>query len=385
MVSSAKTRRELRPHGITAVACQHCYFFNDCGGFQSERSMETCFEATCCEFRGGNKTNCNSVCPYKPDFSEWLSETHGLSFEDLPTISQPTLDLPHYIPVIDHASRRIAPLDWPVVALNTSSVLRIRRQSGGAYRVVNESTSGIRQAFRIAENCRIILNSVGKDKFLERYWENRLAWDAPAQLAKLGLDSVVGPNFSHFLGVPRTDNLFNRRRQLICLRELQSAGMLVIPHLNAVMPHDWQFWWKFLEKNSTVRYIAIEFQTGNRSPRQGRRAIEQLVQIQASINRPLHPIIVGGGQYVEYLATRFVNFTLMDSMPFSKAMHRQYFDLSTGKSPWGQGYKLNGQDVDDYLLENINGYSAYIKERIETARGCEPTNEISLQRTSEGH
>lgn len=368
MVNSAQVRRDLRPHGIIAPACRSCYWFKDCGGFQAERPMATCFEATCCEFRGGDKATCNSVCPYKDDFPDWLSDTHGLSFDDLPSFNQPTLELPHYIPVIDHASRRRKPLAWPVVALNTSSVLRIGRRPGDQYSAVGDSRASIRQAFRVASDCRIVLNGVGRDKHLERYWENRLRSDAPNQLARLGVDAAIGPNFSHFLGVPRTDNLFNRRRQLICLGEMQSSGLPVVPHLNAVMPEDWRFWRILLEKNPTVRYVAVEFQTGNRTPHQGRRAIEHLVQIQTVINRPLHPIIVGGGQFVEYVATRFANFTLMDSMPLLKAMHRQYFDRSAGKNPWRQGFRLIGQDVDDFLLGNVQGYSALIKERIDAAR-----------------
>ena len=368
MVSAAQIRRELRPHGITAPACGSCYWFKDCGGYQAERSMETCFDATCCVFRGGNKSLCNSVCPYKADFSAWLSDTHGLSFDDLPSISQPTFELPHYVPVIDHASRRLDPLAWPVVALNMSSVLRIGRRPSSYYHAVGDSPVSIRQAFRIAADSQVFLNGVGKDEYLERYWENRLVSGAPGQLALLGLESAIGPNFSHFLGVPRTDNLYNRRRQLICLGEMQAAGVPVIPHLNAVMPEDWRFWSLFLTRNPEIRYVAVEFQTGNRSPLQGRHAIDCLTRTQAAINRPLHPIVVGGGQFVEYVATRFANFTLMDSMPFSKAMHRQYFELNAGRGSWKQGFKLIGQDVDDFLLENVRNYSAFIKNRIDAAK-----------------
>lgn len=55
-------------------------------------------------------------------------------------------------------------------------------------------------------------------------------------------------------------------------------------------------------------------------------------------------------------------------MPFSKAMHRQHFDRLAGKKPWSQGFKLIRQGVDDILLGNIQKYSGYILERIESAR-----------------
>src|SRR5690606_22502503 len=112
MVSSAQRRNELRPHGVTAPACRKCYWFKDCGGYQAERSMQTCFEATCCEYTGKDKSQCNAVCPHKNDFADWLADTGGLRFDDTPSLHQPEFDLPLYVPVIDHASRRLAPFSW---------------------------------------------------------------------------------------------------------------------------------------------------------------------------------------------------------------------------------------------------------------------------------
>src|SRR5690606_41634023 len=65
-------------------------------------------------------------------------------------------------------------------------------------------------------------------------------------------------------------SLFNRRRQLLCLAELHRAGVPIIPHLSAVMPEDWRFWRDFLERNPSLRFVAVEFQTGNKNPPQGR-------------------------------------------------------------------------------------------------------------------
>lgn len=52
-----------------------------------------------------------------------------------------------------------------------------------------------------------------KDLPLERYWADRRCDQAPEQLDRLGVTLAIGPNFSHFLEVPRTDNLFNRERR----------------------------------------------------------------------------------------------------------------------------------------------------------------------------
>ncbi|MCA9112022.1 MAG: DUF4417 domain-containing protein [Planctomycetaceae bacterium] len=330
--------------------------------------MQTCFEATCCEYTGKDKSQCNAVCPHKNDFADWLADTGGLRFDDTPSFHQPEFDLPLYVPVIDHASRRLAHFSWPVVSLNTSRVLGMRRGDACGFGAVAETPSDLRHAFRVTPESRVIMCGIGKDHRLEPYWENRLVADAPNQLAKLEIDAAIGPNFSHFLGVPRTDNLFNRRRQLLCLDELLRAGVPIIPHLNAVMPEDWRFWRDLLAQNPSLRVVAVEFQTGNKNPVQGRKAIDNLAAIQRQINRPLHPVIVGGGQFVEHVAVRFSTFTLMDSTPFAKALRRQYFDGSAGKSRWCQGFRLLGQDVDEYLLRNVTGYSNWIRERVDVAR-----------------
>jgi hypothetical protein len=67
------------------------------------------------------------------------------------------------------------------------------------------------------------------------------------------------------------------------------------------MPGDWHFWRSFLQVNSSVRVVALEFQTGNKNPTEGRKTIDHLTAIQTDIGRRLHPIVVGGAQFVEYL------------------------------------------------------------------------------------
>lgn len=368
MATNAQRRSALRPQGVESPSCVGCQWLTECGGFHSGRLVGNCFEETCCEFTGKEKRRCNAVCPYKDDFDEWLKDTKGLRFDDLPPFSQPDLDLPVYIPVIDHRSRRTEALDWPVVSLNTYNVMRIRSGSHKKYEAVADNPRGLRDAFLLGADTKIILRGIAKDPPLERYWENRLAADAPQQLARLDIYAAIGPNFSGFLDLPRTDHLYNRRRHLICLHELHLAGLTTIPHLDAVMPGDWRFWQGFLEANSSIRVVAIEFQTGNKNPIEGRKTIDHLATMQAQIDRPLHPIIVGGAQFVEYVAARFERFSLIDSDPFAKTMHRSYFDLSAGKQSWRQGFTLYDQPLDDYLIENIRDYSSWIEQRIHRAR-----------------
>jgi hypothetical protein len=371
MVNAAAQREELRPQGIQCPACSTCQFRKDCGGFHSGRLFGNCFELTCCHFTGKDKTKCNAVCPYKSDFDDWLDDTRGLRFDDFPLFRQPFLELPWYVPAIDHRYSRGKPLTWPIVALETYDVLRIRR-STGQYSTVADTPLGLRNAFLLGSDTKILLRGVAKDQPLERYWENRRIAHAPEQLSKLAIHAAIGPNFSHFLDAPRTDHLYNKRRQLICLLELVEAGLPTIPHLNAVMPGDWWFWRQFLQLNTAITVVAVEFQTGNKSPAQGRKAIEYLESIQTEINRPLHLILVGGTQFLEFVTTRFSRFTLIDSTPFHKTMHRFHFDHTAGAEPWREGYSLAGQKLDSLLFDNLSKYTAWIEERIQVARGKDP-------------
>ena len=96
------------------------------------------------------------------------------------------------------------------------------------------------------------------------------------------------------------------------------------------MPGDWQFWRQYLTDNRTLCVVAIEFQTGNRNRAQGCKALDNLARIQHEIGQSLHPVIIGGGQFIEYVADRFDKFTLMDSEPFMKAVKRRAFEPKNG-------------------------------------------------------
>jgi hypothetical protein len=182
-------------------------------------------------------------------------------------------------------------------------------------------------------------------------------------MAKLGVSLVIGPNYSHFLGVPRTDNLFNRKRQLICLGEISAAGMSPVPHLSAVQPGDWRFWRTYLGQNETITHVAVEFQTGNKNRTEGRKVIDQMALMQEAVGRALHPLAIGGGQFVEYLAGRFKRFSLIDSKPFMNAVKRHAFDRTAGKYPWRKCPTECGQPIDYGLAQNLAGYAAWIEER----------------------
>jgi hypothetical protein len=275
------------------------------------------------------------------------------------------LTLPQYIPLIHHGYCRHRPLDWPVVAIETYEVFRLQK---GQYRALTQTPDELRRAFCLAPGVKVLLLGTADDPSLERYWEYRKKDDAAGQLAPLGVLAAIGPNFSHFLDVPRTDNLFNRKRQLICLLELHRAGICPIPHLSTVAPGDWRFWSQYLVTQPSVCAVALEFQTGNKNRAEGRKVLDRLTLLQQQVGRSLHLIMVGGGQFVEYAAQRFAGVTLVDSAPFMSAVKRRAFEERVARRSWKETYTLELQPLDDLLLANVTGYSGCLDSMIRSAR-----------------
>jgi hypothetical protein len=266
-MASAGVRVRLRPHGFISFACFRCPWFDRCGGIEPEQGLFRCFELC----RGDCRT-CDRVCPHREDFFECLFEIRGFRYKQNTPISQKTTELPRYVPMIHHGGSRAGPLELPVVAL---SLYQLFRLTNGYYRCIAESARDLRDRYKLAPRTRVLIVGTGKDRYLERYWRYRRRDRAPAHLPALDIDGVVAPNYSHFLDVPRTDNLFNRKRQLICIEELQQAGVSPIPHLNAVTRGDWEFWKDYLRQNTGIRYVSVEFQTGNKNRSRSRGAAKE--------------------------------------------------------------------------------------------------------------
>jgi hypothetical protein len=286
-------------------------------------------------------------------------EIGGMRFDDIPPLHQAPLAMPRYVPMIHHASRRRDALRVGIVALDPYKVFGLRE---GKYSAVPNEPSALRRHFRLADDARVILRGTAKDRFLERYWEYRKTDDVLRQVARLDASLFIGPNYSHFLNVPRSDLLFNRKRQLLCLAELSKAGVSVAPNLSAVMPADWDFWSAFLRDNPQLAHVAVNFQTGYRSRTEGLKAIERVLRMQDEIGRGLSLVLVGGAQYVRDVAGRFASFTLIDSQPFKQSVYRKLFRPDESRRRrWEDSWTMVGQPIDDIMQQNIEGYASWVE------------------------
>jgi len=354
MNANARISLELRPPGPVSVNCPQCYLFGQCGGIRNGRPLFNCFDQFCC---GGNK-RCDHVCPYKPEeFRRRMWEIGDIRFDDIPPLRQAQASLPSYVPMLHHASRRSEALNSACVALDPYKIFGVRT---GKYTAVPSDGLALRRQFKVADNSQVILRGTAEDRYLERYWSYRKTDDVAGQVARLNVSLFIGPNYSHFLDVPRSDLLYNRKRQLLCLAELSQAGVSVAPNLSAVMPADWDFWSEFLRVNPQLFHVAVNFQTGYRNRTEGMKAINRVQQIQDEIGRGLSLVLIGGGQYVRDVAGRFASFTLIDSQPFQQSVYRKLFQPNGNRRAWEDSWTLDGQPIDDIMQRNIDGYGAWV-------------------------
>jgi hypothetical protein len=353
MTGNGRLRLELRPPGPIAATCYKCVLFDRCGGLQNSRPLLNCFDQFCC---GHGK--CDHVCLYKPeDFQRRMQEIGGLRFDDILPLHQAPVTLPSYVPMIHHPYFRTGTLNASHFALDPYLIFRLRK---GKYEPVGPDGAALRRNFKIAANSQVILRGTAEDRFLEQYWTYRKTDHVADQIARLNVALFIGPNYSHFLDVPRSDLLFNRKRQLICLTELSQAGVSVAPHLSAVMPADWDFWTGFLRSNPALHHVALNFQTGYRSRKEGKKAIDRMQQVQKAIGRGLSLILIGGAQYMGEVSGRFDAFTLIDSSPFASAIRRKLFRPDGKKRRWEDTWTLENQPIDDIMQGNIEEYARWV-------------------------
>jgi hypothetical protein len=287
-----------------------------------------------------------------------MNEVEGLNFGGLPELVQRAASLPHYVPSVLHASRREAALDVPFAAVPVETVFRV---VGDRLKAVAPDPLGFREALGLAPATRIVINCVRQDDDIERLWEYWRQDDPPAQMARLGVEAVIGPNFSHLQGVPKLESVGNRMRHLICVRDLARAGLLAVPHLSVLDPANWDWWTDYLRRNPSVSCVAFEFETGYKKRVEGEDAVARLAAVQTALSRPLHLVVVGGTQYRELVRAHFGAATFIDASPFWNSVFRQRGRIDGAKLEWDQCPLPKDAPLDALMEENVKLYTRWFE------------------------
>ncbi len=330
------------------LGCQGCGLFDICGGITDF----DCY-ADCC----GEPENCRIACPKATRWVDVVHDAGGLGMNGRYAISQREDDLPPYIPHIYHGSGRSAPLACGYVALTTFDVTVPRGQRRFS------APSDLRRYFRIADEAKILLLSVGKDNRLELHWKHSAARELAQYLATLGISHITAPNFSYAINDPRAEHLANRSRSLTEAERFTAAGLSVVPHVNAFTQKDWDGWRDFFRNHPQLRMVSQEFQTGLSNRDRAAWHIQQLLNIEEKLGRGFRLIAVGGRQHLPLLV-KLSAVTVTDSNPFVKTQHRQ--KLLDGV--WVKRATAKGELLDRLMNENLAGYMKQVEAEMLLAR-----------------
>ncbi len=339
--------------------CNECFLYASCGGVEGALGVASCLtlDPAECKKRGW-------VSFRDPmDFTFRWSETMGFNTPFRGKMSVPSAgSMPLYAPAIYHGGRRSRRLHFPWVAIPLYTIIRPRRDR--TFGCIVKDGPALRHAFGLADESRIIVTSVAPDAYLERLWRHHQEISLADLLRSLNVQAVTVPNFSYFLDAPPVHTLYNRARMLRIAERFSSAGLPVVPHLNAFMEAHWCFWTAFLREQSNVVYVCKEFQTGFRAAAAGGDAYDRLVRLQDEVGRDLHPILIAGRRFLPKLRKDFETFTVVDGTPFIKTYHRQFLKSA---DDIGFNWKLrrtrHGQPLDDRLCENVTAYETRLREK----------------------
>lgn len=351
-MTRAREERSLDLHRLdgstVSAGCNGCPLLRQCGGYTRVGGGWSCMDAcrTC-------KDDCDSVCLSKPnDFARSLMEVGGLDCHDPLHLVAPALNLPKYIPVVQNPLPTESNIDWIALPLN---ILMRFVQEG--YEPKARSAQGLRDWLRVPSTTKIVLLGTGKDRHIERYWRWRRFHNAPEALGRLSFAAAVAPNFSIFLDDPRPQHLFNRKRALICAAEWSSHRMPSIVYLHAITATDWRFWEELLRRIPTARYVAKEFQTGLANQERGIRTIKEVARLQDTLQRDLHFLAVGAAKYRNLLDSHFRDWTIVDSVPYMKALKRRAARRIAHRVRWDPAIN---EDVSDLFFHNHSVYQSWL-------------------------
>lgn len=337
------------------ISCGQCSLLDVCGGLEGQVPFHGCYSKCVMEGCRGSDWTC-LVCHPERFVRRW-QEVGGLRSKLPQDLKGTDGKLPLYIPQILHGYRRAGEVQERHVAVPLRNILGdLGRRGGGR-------ATSIRKNFRLAASTRVLVVGVAPDEVLERFWAHRGVRGYAEALAEMDVEGVTLPNFSAFVDGPRSHTLLNLRRQVRVAEELSKVGVGVIPHLNAQTKQDWGFWGELLEANPSVIGVAKEFQTGNRGRDEGIAALKQLRGLEERLGRCLHPILIGAGRFLNDAENLFKRLTLLDCVPFMRAVKRQELRLDRSSPVWVGVKTARGAPLDDLLNGNILTWADLLKKR----------------------
>ncbi len=349
-----------RQVGLLPKDCASCPLLIPCGG----HPLEIIRTIGCASFANGElPRDNNDMNPLDEDrYWRLWDDVDGLFDFSISKITPiVSLDLPVYVPLLQHRYSRAAILSAEIVALHLHQIFR--KYSDGRYIARFADAAQLRAYYRLRPDAKIILSGVAIDRRLETFWAAHRKYDVPGQLARLGITGVTAPNFSFFTDVTRYQILRNRKRILLVTERLSEAGIPVAPHLNAITDQDWDGCEEMLRDHPATAVVALEFQTGWSTLAEGRAALDRVAGLQQRLGRLIHPILVGGAKHYLDAQALFSRFTILDSRPFMEAQARRVLTANAaGGFSWTRARTDDWAPIDGLLETNLALYPAKLNQ-----------------------
>lgn len=343
-----------------AVGCADCAFLPECGGLPEKSSLFDGCYSECMD--NCNPESCHLTCPNNQRlYVNRIAEIGGSFDFTSPALKVPAIKLPPYVTKIHNGSGREKNLRLGVAVIPIRELLR---KSGANISCRFADASQVRRCFRLPAQAAFVISCISVDGDVEMAWRGLMYGGLSKELAKLKPAAIIVPNFSFFIeDVPRIHTLYNRKRICMAARMLSEAGCRIIAPLNANTAHDWDFWYKLLQENPAMKYVAKEFQTGLSAPAAAKAAIESLAKVQERLGRPLHPVALGAFEFRDILSAHFKHYTIVDSRPFMLAVNRRR-TRRTSDGSYEDVFTPTAQDesIDEILQSNIRVRQKRLKQ-----------------------
>lgn len=338
------------------LGCMGCRERDLCGGIHTPH-IYSCLSFCKCD----DPSKCQYVCRNNLEsYIEAVQEISGFKLETIartPPLKYP--NLPHVVPLFYHSYSRDEVFTSDAVAVPLSHLFNY--QTG---EVRFSSKEELAHAYGFSTNTQLVITGVDKDPPIEKLWS--FALDKAAEsLARLRPSLVTVPNYSLFLNVPRWHDLHSIKRIALVWNEFVSAGIPTSLHPNGRTDQDWQRWTDFVGERDEIQSLTYEFKTGPAKRRRGRWHTDKLLQLAATVERPLQLIVRGGYKYLNELYKAFHQVVFIDTTSFMKTVNRQRFEWHPGRAgKWQSGFTLIGQPIDELLRHNADTFANMISHRV---------------------
>ncbi|MGH7008609.1 MAG: hypothetical protein ACRED7_09420 [Stellaceae bacterium] len=331
----------------SSLGCTICPQRTQCGTLHVGTPLYDCLNY-CCR----KPEKCDKVCPNNTSFPYRVREVHGFEFQSILRGVPLTLPiLPKVSPVLFHGKSRERAFAPHAVVLSLYSIFNRRY---GTPRFVTRAE--LCSEFKIGLRVPIILTGTDEDPPLERWWnlsESRRRMII-RNIRNLGVMLATTPNYSLFTDVPRWNDLHAMRRIQIIFEEFIDEGLPTALHVNGRTETDFRRWAEYIAGRPEITHLAYEFTTGTGWRGRREQHASWLLELSATVKRPLDLVIRGGVEVLPILRRGFPRVSILDTKAFMKTIHRQKaFITKAGRVTWRSNPTPLGAPLDALLEENF--------------------------------